>query len=89
MNSEHQNQSLVIVALVTVVMVVFYLAGLRGYQQLRQDAGRSYTMQVCSQMASGSDFQRVKACGSAQREYNLEYICNGDTADSGCWVEEK
>lgn len=89
MTEEHAVQTILTWALVCLTSVVLYMGLFVQLQHSTQAAGRAYTMAVCSQMATGSDYKRVKACGDAQDQYKLEYLCNGDTVDSGCWVEEK
>lgn len=52
-------------------------------------ANKSYVMLMCSQSHDVHSYFAEKACGDAQDQYNLEFLCDGTSQQAACWVEEK
>lgn len=89
MTDEHLIQSIITAVIVTLFAVVLYLGLFSEIQKSTRAGGEAYTMQVCGQAHKISDGKSEKACGDAQDQYNLEFLCNARGADAACWVEEK
>jgi hypothetical protein len=81
--------SLVRFACILVVVTTQYILVIGAVKTARTAGGKAYTMAVCGPAHKINDGKSEKACGDAQDQYKLEFLCNSQGADAGCWVEEK